>query len=60
MSDAHRAVGLIDVLPARSRRGISVDTQILVVDLDLDLFVDDRIDPGRSKARVATRVRIER
>src|SRR5271163_4418372 len=60
MGDADRTVGLVDVLPTRSRRAISVDAEFLVVDLDLDLVVDDRVDPDRSEARMAPSVRIER
>ncbi len=60
VGDAHRAVGLVDVLAAGARGAIGVDAQILVVDLDLDLVVDDRIDPDRGEAGVAAVVRIER
>ena len=38
MGDAHRALGLVDVLAARALRAIDVDAQILVVDLDVDVF----------------------
>ena len=59
MGDAHRAVGLVDVLAAGARGAVGVDAQILVVDLDLDLVVDHRIDPDRGEAGVAPRVRVE-
>src|SRR5215469_11817904 len=36
MGDAHRAVGGVDRLPTRPTRPVDVDTQILVVDLDVD------------------------
>ena len=59
VGDAHGAVGLVDVLAAGTRRAVGVDAQILVVDLDLDLVVDHRIDPDRGEAGVAAVVRIE-
>src|SRR5205807_1302234 len=59
VGDADRAVGLVDVLPAGSGGAIGVDAQILVLDLDFDLLVDDRIDPDRGKARMPPRVRVE-
>jgi hypothetical protein len=52
MGDADRARGLVDVLAAGARRAVGVDPQILVQDLDLDLVVDDRIDPDRGEAGV--------
>src|SRR5205085_4658455 len=60
VGDADRAVGLVDVLPASAGGAIGVDAQVLVVDLDLDLLVDDRVDPDGGKAGVPPRVRIER
>ena len=36
VSQAHRGIGLVDVLPARAGRAVDVDPQILVVDLHLD------------------------
>ena len=36
--DAHRAVGRVDALPAGAARAEHVDPQILVLDLDVDLF----------------------
>src|SRR6185437_1201719 len=60
VGQAHRAVGLVDVLPAGAGRPVGIDAQVLVVDLHVDLVVDDRVDPGRGKAGVAARGRIER
>ena len=60
IGDAHRAVGLVDVLAAGARGAVGVDAQILVLDLDLDLVVDHRIDPDRGEAGVAARVGVER
>src|SRR5205085_5985755 len=60
VGDADRAVGLVDVLPAGAGGAVGVDAQVLVVDLDLDLLVDDRVDPDGGKAGVPPRVRIER
>src|SRR5260370_30914373 len=60
VGDADRAVGLVDVLAAGTRGAIRVDAQVLVVDLDLDLLVDYRIDPCRGEAGVAPRGGVER
>ena len=38
MHDPHRRIGGVDRLPARPRRPIDIDPQILVVDLHIDLF----------------------
>src|SRR3546814_10562221 len=38
MVDADRAVGRVDMLPARARRAIDVDLQLIVVDRDVDLL----------------------
>jgi hypothetical protein len=40
MGDAHRRIGLVDVLAARARGAIGVDAQFLVDKLDLDVVVD--------------------
>jgi hypothetical protein len=48
------------VLAAGARRAIGVDAQILVVDLDLDLVVDHRVDPDRRETGVTPGVGIER
>ena len=38
MGDADRAVGGVDRLPARTRRTVDVDAQVLLVDLDVDVL----------------------
>src|ERR1700730_1162374 len=48
------------MLPARPRRAVSIDAQVLVVDLDLDLVVNHGVDPGRRETGVAACVGIER
>jgi hypothetical protein len=53
--DAHRRIGRVDVLPARARRAIGVDAQVALVDLDIDIVVDHRIDPDAGEAGVAAR-----
>ena len=53
MGDPHRAVGGVDVLPARARRTIGVDSQFTLVDLDLDVVVDLGINPYTGEAGVA-------
>src|SRR3990170_3373827 len=58
VGDPDRAVGGVDVLPAGARRAIGIDAQVALVDLDVDILVDDRIDPDRGEAGVAPRGRI--
>jgi hypothetical protein len=53
LGDAHRAVGGVDVLPAGARGAIGVDPQVALVDLDVDVVVDLRIDPDAGEAGVA-------
>jgi hypothetical protein len=55
VGDAHRAVGGVDVLPARARRAVGVDAKLALVDLDVDVVVDHRIDPDAGEAGVAAR-----
>ena len=52
MRNAHRTVRRVDMLSPRTGRTIGVDAQFGLVDLDVDIIVDLRIDPHRSKARV--------
>jgi hypothetical protein len=60
VGDAHRRLGLVDVLAAGAGSAVGVDAAIALVDVDLDAVVDHRIDPHRGEAGVAARVRIER
>ena len=59
VGDAHRGVGLVDVLAARAARAVGVDAQVLVLDLDLDVVVD--LGPGedRGERGLAARVAVE-
>ena len=50
-------LGRVDVLAAGAGRAVGVDAAVALVDLDLDLVVDDRIDPDRGEAGVAPGVR---
>ena len=54
--DAHRRLGLVDVLAARAARAHDVDAQVLLVDLDLDGLVDVRVDEDAGERGVAARV----
>ena len=44
MGDAHRALGLVDVLATGAGRAIGIDPHILLRNVDLDVLVDHRID----------------
>ena len=48
------------MLAARARRAEHVHFDILVADLDVDLFIHDGIHENRREARVAPRLRVER
>src|SRR6185295_11219414 len=56
--DAHRRVGGVDVLAAGAGGAIGVDAAVALLDVDLDVFVDDRINPYAGKAGVAPRVAV--
>ena len=45
--DAHRRVGRVDVLAARARRPVGVDADVLVLNVDLDIVINHRIDANR-------------
>ena len=60
MSYAHRRARLVHVLSTRTGRAINIDSQILVADLDVDLFVHYRIDEHRRETRMPARVGVER
>ena len=49
MGQAHRRIGLVDVLAAGAAGTVGVDAQIGVIDFDLDIVVDLRIDEDRSE-----------
>ena len=58
--DAHRRVGLVDVLAARAGRAIGVDLQVVLVDLDLARVLDDRRDLDAGEGRLAAVGGVER
>src|SRR5438445_10516591 len=57
--EAHRRIGLVDVLAARARGTEGVGAHVGGVDLDLDRVVDLGVDEHAREARVAPAGRIE-
>ena len=49
MGDSDRRVCFIDMLATSPRSAISIDAQILIFDLDLDILIDDWINPHAGK-----------
>ena len=45
MGNADCAVSRVHVLPTRALRAVRINPKILVLDLDLDVVVDLRVDP---------------
>src|SRR5262249_37436418 len=60
VGDAHRRLGLVDVLAARARGAVDVDAQVGRVDVDLDRLVDLGVHEYARKRGVAPRVGVER
>ena len=60
MRNADGGVRGVYVLPAFARGAVGIDTQILLVDIDLDRVIDFRIDGDGRKRRMSTLCRIER
>src|SRR6185437_774206 len=60
IGQTHGAVGLVDVLAARTGRAVRVGTEIFVFDRDFDLVVDHGKDPDRGEAGLPPGVGIER
>ena len=60
VGDAHGGVGFVDVLTARARCAIGVDTQIGGVDFDFDGIVDFGVHEHGGKRGVAFVVRVKR
>ena len=60
MRDAHRGGRLVDVLAALAGRAEHVDAQVVVLDLDLDVLVDHRVDEHRGERGMAPGLRVER
>src|SRR5215471_1808035 len=58
VGDPHGRIGGVDVLTAGTGRAISIDPAIAFFDFDLDVFVDDRVDPYAGKGGVPTRIRV--
>jgi hypothetical protein len=58
--DPDGAVGLVDVLAARSLRAVGVDLQVALVDLDLPVVAQERGDDHRREGGVATVGAVER
>lgn len=53
--DAHRGVGGVDVLTARTRGAIGINLEIALLDVDLEAVVDHRIDPDAREAGMPPR-----
>ena len=49
MCNAHSRVSRIDMLTTRASRAIGIDAQVLVVDIDFNVFVDFRINKEGGK-----------
>src|SRR5207244_8020019 len=58
--DAHRRVGLVDVLAAGARRAVRVDLQVVGIDDDLRGVLDHRRDLDAREARLAPVGGVER
>jgi hypothetical protein len=58
--DAHRRLGLVDVLAAGARGAVDVDAQVGRVDLHFDRLVHLGVDEDVGERGVAARVRVER
>ncbi len=48
------------MLSARALGTVGIDAAVALVDLDLDLVVDHRVDPNRRKRRMPPRLAVER
>ena len=57
--NAHRRVGGVDMLAAGSSRTISVNPQILLVNLHFDILVDLGVNEERCKRGMTPRILIE-
>ena len=60
MRDPHRGRGLVDMLAARTAGPVSIDLQIIVIDLDVDVFLNIRDHITGGKGRLPFACRIER
>jgi hypothetical protein len=59
VGDAHRGIGLVDVLAARSRGAVGVDAYVGVVDLHVHVLVDERPNVNLGEAGVTPRRGVE-
>ena len=59
MGDAHRGAGLVDVLSARAAGAEEIDSQILLLDGDVDLLFDVGHDEHGGEAGVAALVGVK-
>src|SRR3546814_9726902 len=50
VGDAHRRIGRIDMLPARTGSAIGVDLQVAFVDFNINIVVNHGINPDARKA----------
>ena len=60
MRDAHRRVGLVDVLPPGAARAVRVDPKVALVELDVLVLGQQRADDHLSEGRVAAVRLVER
>ena len=60
VGQAHRRVGLVDVLAAGALGAVGVDADVVPVDLDLDVVVDLRQDLDQGERGLAPVLRVER
>src|SRR3546814_21157630 len=54
--DADGGLGGVDMLPAGSRGTVGIDAQVLVIDCDVDIVIDHRIEPEIGRASSMERV----
>ena len=60
VGDTHRRFCTVNVLTARTRGTVNVNTQIRRVDIDIDIIVNFRVDKRRTERRMATAAGVER
>src|SRR5713101_1184411 len=60
VSEAHRRVGLVDVLTAGATGTVGIDSQVFRADVHLDGLIDVRVNEHRRERGVAARVCVKR
>ena len=60
VGDTHRRFGTVNVLTARTRSAVNVNTQVRRVDIDINIIVNFRVDKRRAERRMATTAGVER